>query len=290
MDQGIYFQQQWQGALDIDPEFIFITGWNEWVAQRFITNSGQKFLGKKLPDGGTFFVDQYSREYSRDIEPMKGGYTDNYYYQMIANIRRYKGVRKPPSPGAMKTITIDGNFSDWNDIKPEFRDAIGDTMHRNEKGWGNAGQYTNTTGRNDFVTMKVACDKDNCYFYAKTNDPITHRSDANWMMLYIDTDCDHKTGFNGYDYLVNKSVVSPRTTTLLQFKNSFGWKYPVRLDYKAKGNEIEIRIPREKINQDSSVAFNFHWADNVQNTENMVQFAISGDSAPDRRFNYHYER
>ena len=289
MDQGIYFQQQWQGALDIDPEFIFITGWNEWVAQRFITNSGQKFLGKSLPNGGTFFVDQYSQEYSRDIEPMKGGCTDNYYYQMIANIRRYKGIRKPHSAGPTKTISIDGKFSDWNDVTPEYRDAIGDTIHRKENGWGNAGEYINTTGRNDFVTMKIACDKDNIYFYAKTKEPITPRDDSNWMMLYINADCDHKTGWNGYDFLVNKSTMGTNATTLMKWDNT-AWKPTGRLGYRVKGNEMEIRIPREKIDLKTKVAFNFHWADNIQNTDDIIQFSISGDSAPDRRFNYHYQR
>ena len=29
------------------------------------------------------FVDQFDQEHSRDIEPMKGGHGDNYYYQMV---------------------------------------------------------------------------------------------------------------------------------------------------------------------------------------------------------------
>ena len=43
--------------------------------------------------GPVTFVDEFDAEFSRDIEPMKGGHGDNYYYQMIANIRRYKGAR-----------------------------------------------------------------------------------------------------------------------------------------------------------------------------------------------------
>ena len=31
-DQGPYFAEQWQHALKVDPEFIFVTGWNEWSA------------------------------------------------------------------------------------------------------------------------------------------------------------------------------------------------------------------------------------------------------------------
>jgi hypothetical protein len=35
-------------------------------------------------------------EFTRCIQPMRGGYTDNYYMQMARNIRRYKGVRPIP--------------------------------------------------------------------------------------------------------------------------------------------------------------------------------------------------
>ncbi len=45
------------------------------------------WLGRKNP---FMFVDQYNAEFNRTIQPMKGGYTDNYYMQMAQNIRRYK--------------------------------------------------------------------------------------------------------------------------------------------------------------------------------------------------------
>ena len=32
---GLCFAEQFERALEIDPELIFITGWNEWVAMRF---------------------------------------------------------------------------------------------------------------------------------------------------------------------------------------------------------------------------------------------------------------
>ena len=50
----------------MDPEFVFVTGWNEWIAQRFLNEGGTSMLGRKLAKGETFFVDQYSQEYSRD--------------------------------------------------------------------------------------------------------------------------------------------------------------------------------------------------------------------------------
>lgn len=31
-DKGLYFAEQWSRALEVDPEFVFVTGWNEWTA------------------------------------------------------------------------------------------------------------------------------------------------------------------------------------------------------------------------------------------------------------------
>ncbi|HEX3726943.1 MAG TPA: hypothetical protein VHV08_11900, partial [Pirellulales bacterium] len=78
---GYNFHEQWQRAFELDPPFVLVTGWNEWIAGRF-----------SQPNEPIAFVDQFSQEFSRDIEPMQGGHGDNYYYQLVANVRRYKGV------------------------------------------------------------------------------------------------------------------------------------------------------------------------------------------------------
>jgi len=62
--------------------------------------------------------------------------------------------------------------------------------------------------------------------------------------------------------------------------------------YQVSGNELELRIPRADMDQGSGtdpVAFDFHWADNMQNPYYIIEFAVSGDSAPNRRFNYRYD-
>ncbi len=94
VQQGLNFDEQWRRALDVDPKFIFVTGWNEWVAGRFQQWSSYSDQDAYFPAG--LFVDQYNQEYSRDCEPMSGGHTDNYYYQLAAWVRRFKGTRPLP--------------------------------------------------------------------------------------------------------------------------------------------------------------------------------------------------
>lgn len=116
---GLNVTEQWERALKVDPEFIFITSWNEWIAMNL-----PEFNGVSKPP---MFVDQFTQEYSRDIEPMRGGHADAYYYQMIDYIRRFKGANPIPKASAPKTITINGKFDDWANVGPEYRD---DLRHR----------------------------------------------------------------------------------------------------------------------------------------------------------------
>ncbi|MFI4911945.1 MAG: sialate O-acetylesterase [Sedimentisphaeraceae bacterium JB056] len=292
-DLGIYFEQQWQRALSIDPEILFITGWNEWIAQRFIAglDGSPIFLGEQTADGDTYFVDQFNQEFSRDAEPMKGGHTDNYYYQMIEGIRKYKGVSQLVNNDQAVNVTIDGNFSEWESVESVYYDTYGDTIHRNHLGL-NSITYTNTTGRNDIIESKVAFDAYNLYLYSKTAEKLTSNTDSNWMLLFINSDQDAATGWEGYDYVINRNR-RDTLTSLEKFMGNDWAPEPVGLiSYSYSGNEIEIEIPRNLIDQDnkSNIAFDFHWADNIQTQGDIVEFSVSGDSAPNRRFNYRYQK
>ncbi len=171
--QGLHFGEQIRRALEVKPPFLFVTGWNEWQAMRFVQKPDKPpvhFLGRLLEPGDSFWVDAYNQEFSRDIEPQRGHYEDNYYYQMADAIRRYKGVRSPPAPSAPKFV---GAFSDWADVTPEYHDDPFDTAPRDFPGCGDAGIYKNDAGRNDFVRAKVARDAKTVWFYVETREKIS---------------------------------------------------------------------------------------------------------------------
>ena len=207
---GIYFQQRWDEAIAANPQFLYMNDWNEWTAGKYPTAAGQTtpFMRRK---SNYYFVDQYNAEFNRTIEPMKGGYTDNYYMQMAENLRRYKGVRPIPELHGLQKMKIDGDFADWSKIDVEYRDTIGDTIHRDYNGYGGL-HYKNDSGRNDIITCKVAFDADNVYFYAETNEPLTPHTGKNWMLLLIDADKNSKTGWFGYDFLINQKIIDDKTT------------------------------------------------------------------------------
>ena len=277
--RGYNFAEQWQRALKVDPKFIFITGWNEWIAGRF-----REFGGVRLP---VMFVDQFNQVNSRDVEPMKGGHGDNYYYQMVANIRRFKGARPVP-PVVRQPIRIDGRFEDWTQVQPEFRDEQGDPVHRDHPGWGNAGPYINQTGRNDIIAAKVSWDETNVYFYARTREPLTPRTEANWMLLFIDCDRNPANGWLGYDRVVNRTGLTATTTTIeSQQGRGYQWGSPQTVVLRAGKNELELAVPRSALGLSSVPAsVDFKWADNLQQTGDWSDFTLNGDAAPNDRFNY----
>lgn len=293
---GCNFAEQWERALKIDPEFIFITGWNEWMGGRFgqidseKQSDGVKQIFKRVAQP-VMFVDTYNQEFSRDIEPMKGGYGDNYYYQMVSYIRRFKGVRKLSPAGPQKTIVIDGEFSDWDDVTPEFRDDIGDAFCRDYPGWGSIGQYVNNSGRNDFILLKIARDPVNIYFYAQTKEAITPCINHNWMMLFINIDCKYDKGWEGYDFIVNRRVIDESTTMLEASMGGWNWKEVAEIKYQVIENEMELAIPRNLIGLDDlskTLKIDFKWADNIQESGDIIEFILNGDSAPNGRFNYRF--
>lgn len=265
---GLFFEEQWSRAHAIDPDFIYVTGWNEWVAQRFIDEDGGfVFLGQPLPAGGSYFVDAYNQEYNRDIEPMKGGHTDLYYYQLVEHIRRQKGTRAVSVADASHWIDIDGQFDDWTGVVPEFRDNRGDAINRNHPGWGSEGTYINNNARNDIDLAKVARDPYNVHFYVRTIDPMTSYEDENWMLLLINADRNYNTGWEGYDYIINRTGTTAQTATLEVNLGGWNWAPAGTVVYASNGTELELTIPRHLLGDDRLDDFEFKWSDNMQESE-----------------------
>jgi len=271
---GYNFQEQWDYALRQDPPFIYITGWNEWVAGRWNSHD-------KNPEH-SWFCDQASPEYSRDAEPTHtAGLKDNYYMQMVGNIRRYKGIEPNPAPSPEKTIKA---FADWKNVLPLYADYTGDTEARKHPGAESkpATVYTNNTGRNDFHILKVARDSVNLFFFAKTANPVVGERDSKWMRLLIDTDRNAKTGWLGYDYRIFAG------NSLQKFQNG-KWMDVLQTKCVTENDQLMITIPilqlgvtRQKID------IEFKWSDNMQDDNDPLDWYVNGDVAPGGRFNYVY--
>jgi hypothetical protein len=297
-DQGLQFEEQWSQAHEVDPQMVMITQWNEWLAQRSVMGGDRRqgllkswagsYAGRPIDNGDSYFIDVFSREFNRDIAPMKGGYTDNYYYQLVSNVRKFKGMKKPQPRPLPTRITIDGQFSDWDAVKTVHRDPVGDTVQRHFEGTDKKTVYTNDSGRNDIVESKVVSFEKHLFFHVKTERPLTPHTDPKWMLLLIDSDQNSETGWEGYDHLINRSPESATKTSLEKWTYN-GWKRVGTLQYAYGGNQLELSIPLGfEPEERPGVGIDFKWADNPGESNDMSGFFLNGDAAPDRRFNYRY--
>lgn len=84
-DGGKFWNKQWKNVFNVHPKIVTITWWNEWAAQLY-----------NIPGAGYIFTDNFNQEYSRDIEPMKGGHGDQYYKWLIEYVSAYKNHEKCP--------------------------------------------------------------------------------------------------------------------------------------------------------------------------------------------------
>ena len=269
---GYNFQEQWDYALTQHTQFIFITGWNEWIAGKFPSTDDN-------PEH-SWFCDQASPEYSRDIEPsLTANLKDHYYMQMVANIRRFKGVDPSAKTGQDKNIST---LDDWKDVSPEYVDYTGDTSPRDHPGTPTlpAITYTNHTGRNDLHIMKVARNRQNIFFYVETVVDITPCEGDNWMRLYLDTDKNAQTGWNGFDYRVVEGK-------MLQRYEHDSWKNVSQVKSSVAKNKMMIAISRKEIGLSTAINIEFKWSDNMQD-DNPLDWYVNGDVAPGGRFNYVY--
>lgn len=290
---GLSFDEQWQIAHQYKAPILMICGWNELWAGRW-EDEGPYFAGTYVVDASNprtknLYVDSFNPEYSRDIEPMKqpmgeGGFGDNYYYQTVQNIRKYKGARPVPKATGYAQIS---NFASFDTVQPEFRDSLYDTMHRDAMSFANKIHYTNTSGRNDIDIAKVCYDDSYWYFYVKCRENITEPEGENWMNLYIDADQRFATGWKGYDFLINRT--SGQTASVEACNgNEYAWNQIGQGEIVRDGNQMYIKIDKSLLNLNPA-GFDFKWADNSVKDGKVMEFMDQGDAAPDDRFNFRFE-
>lgn len=273
---GYNVQEQWENALAIDPEYVFVTGWNEWIMGKF---PGKPWVRE---EGSTqiAFVDQYDREHSRDIEPDCDGYLDTYYLQLCANIRRFKGLRHIDRDVPAADIKA-GDFDALLAAKPEYVSHKGTQAIRNFEALGVAPRYTNYSGRNNITGARVAWDKDRLSFMAICADnilPDTEHS-VNYMTLLIDSDRDKATGWEGYDYKITSGKV-------YAWKDG-SWQEIGQAAWEIRGDKLMLQADRALIGLcgEGKPEFEFKWIDNIA-LNDVMNFYRDGDCAPFGRFNF----
>lgn len=286
VDWGFNAQEQWDYAIEKDPKIIFVTGWNEWTAGRWswdrsremsytVSNEeGQTvhYVRSARPHIRHTFCDCCNEEYSRDIEPMKGGYFDSYYFQLIDNVRRFKGMDPLPKDAGEGV---------------EYADYPFGNAHRNCRGFGKY-HYADDSGVNDIRSMKVSSDGENLYFEAACTDNI--QKIGNWMKLLIDISPNQNKGYFGYEFMANFGPAEADRAMLAKWEN--GKFEPVlSIPMWISGNTMRLTVPKKALGLEASgkVALQFKWADQLKLDGTAEDFYLHGDTAPYGRLSYLYQ-
>ena len=277
--EGLSFQNMWDNAIanKQDVHTVLMCSWNEWMAQ-------------KQPGTGEF-VDVYNHEYSRDIEMMEGGYNDNYYLQMMKNLREFSFNGKKPTATTKVTVgSTEIDLTAWSKVTRTYRDFNGDAVKRDFKDATGKGRYTDDSNRNDIVNVKVAYDDENVYFLIETATDITeyNGTDRNWMNVFVSTGKSDKA-FYGFDYLINATPDGDGVTSVEKSTGGYNWQTVGGARYVVEGNKMQITVSRALLGLNGKkVSFNFKVADNVTEYDDIMDYYVTGDSAPIGRLAYAY--
>lgn len=291
--EGANFEEQWQNALIKDPSTVFVTGWNEWIAVKFyeditVTTGVPSRIG--VEDRRVFLVDTVNEEFSRDIEPMKGGYGDNYYMQLIRNIRAYKGAGELAANTESKTIDVNGSICQWENVSCGYRDMVGDAVARNAMDAANKSTYTDNSNRNDIAEIRIAEDEENYYFLITCAEEITNHEeqDTSWMNLLLGIAGSADPSFGEYQYAVNRNPGNG-LTSVERSKGGYVWEEVGTAKYSVNGKYLQIAVPKVLIGCKAGDTIVFKVTDHITSPSNIMDYYVSGDSAPIGRLSYTYK-
>ena len=264
MLHGHNFAEQWEFAIKMNPDIVFVTGFNEWVAQRQSPEENYPIV----------FVDCADENASRDVEPSAGILGDNYYLQMVNYIAKFKGVTSRVEKSPNVTIDINGSFSQWDSekISSVYRDYRNDTADRNSVDFAQ-NPITDTSGRNDIVNIKVAEDAENYYFYVDTADALSSPDGGSWMTLFINE-----------NIVINRTApINGKTNVEKNVDGVFTKIGESEIRYE--DNKLMLSVSKSLV--DSADGFNFKWADNYIEND-VYSFYTKGDAAPYGKLCYCY--
>ena len=261
---GRNFRNQWQTVFDnIDKiDNVFVTGWNEWIALKLLN-------GKKE----AIFVDLFNEEFSRDAEMMRGGYGDNFYMLLAENVRRYKG---DCGVAAQKGKV--------------FRDFEGDALVRDFKNFDGSGRYIDSSARNDIVEITVSESAAAVTFEVRTaSDVVPYaQGDLNWMNILVKTDDSSDKAFE-YDYVINRYPTVNGVTTVERICADGRKVLSGKATYSVSGDILRVTVPFGALGLESGdVHFGFKVADDVSDPDDIMEYYVSGDSAPIGRLSFDY--
>ena len=278
VNEGTYYQACWDQAIEKQPDTIMLMMWNYWGADKLAYDQKEYM-----------FVDSVTVEYSLSIEPAKEYFKDNYYMQTAMNIRDYKFTGESPAYEA-QTIDINGSYAQWYITEGVYRQIGEKAYRRMSSSVDGSITYRTSLPENNIQEIRVAHDQDNIYFMLRTEKDITSRKDGSlsWMNLFIGAGEPSLEGWEGYEYVLNRSG-SDNSTDIVKLNADFSGEVVGQADMKIDGNRMFISVPRSLVGMENQTQFYFKAADSVAAPEDIMEYYVSGSVMPIGRLSYEYK-
>ncbi len=282
--RGDNIEEQWDYAISQDPEIIFVTGWNEWATNKWPGKEG---------DTVARFVDSFNTEYSRDIEMTKErryegdaetgytseGYADNFYLQLVRNVRRYKGVKDSSSDMPVEPSTSEA---------PSGREYLSLAIANEPR---NSGGYKQAAADNFVRKINVSHTPDEIVFRIECENGITAPAEGatNWMNIYFGFEKSAEAKWETYSYVLNRRPGNGVTSLDKYDGNAFSPLGECALE--VADNVMTVRVPISLL-PDVADAYgfvmDFKVADSIEVQDDIMDYYVSGSSVPIGRLSYTY--
>lgn len=279
--ENLNFQAQWATVREKDDQikYVFVTGWNEWVAA-------------KMQDGNICYtVDQYNDEFSRDLEPTRtGALKDNSFLLAHKEIRDYKMTEAKHYVYETVSPSVADPADPLWEKGSTYLDFTGEAIARNSYRMDGNFSYTDNSNRNDIASVTVARDAEYLYFRITTLEPITayEAGDTKWMNIWLNTMNEGEKNALGYQYVINRSVFGSKSS-VMKATGKTSFEQVGEAEIHVFGNTLCVKVRLSDLGlSETNYDIEFKVSDNMQSERDFLDFYTTGDCAPCGRLNYKF--
>jgi hypothetical protein len=108
------------------------------------------------------------------------------------------------------------------------------------------------------------------------------------MNLFINADGNYATGWNGFDYVLNRARDGSTVTVERFVDNEWRFEEVGKASYVLSGSTLTLQVEDALVGLTGKTTFDFKAADNSVKNGDIQAFMELGDAAPDNRFCFRY--
>ncbi|MBQ3893754.1 MAG: hypothetical protein II739_00390, partial [Clostridia bacterium] len=207
------------------------------------------------------------------------GYADNFYLQLVRNVRRYKGIKDSSLDMPVQPSTAEA---------PSGREYLSLAIANEPR---NSGGYKQAASDNFVRKINVSHTLDEIVFRIECENGITApvESATNWMNIYFGFEKSAEAKWETYSYVLNRRPGNGVTSLDKYDGNAF---LPLgECALEVADNVMTVRVPISllpDVTDAYGFVMDFKVADSIEVQDDIMDYYVSGSSVPIGRLSYTY--